>query len=231
MIDTTQIEQYHRDGYLIVRNLYDADAIARWRDEVRQLYSQDDAPNDHGVRVWMADALPPFLLDAMTDDRVPPILTKLVGPDVEFLSVKLVHKDGAIDFGTPWHQDWHYWLGSEKLSVWIALDDATPDNGCLKVIPGSHKRQFTNQRHETASFSNRIDDAQLEGLPVVDAIMRRGDALFFSDRTVHGSYPNGNGQPRWSFISTYRSAAVRDDSQVWQTPLVVAGRSVNIASA
>jgi ectoine hydroxylase-related dioxygenase (phytanoyl-CoA dioxygenase family) len=225
MLDTAQVQQYHRDGYIVVRDLYDAGTIAHWRGEVKKLYERDNAPNDHGVRVWMAGELPPFLRDAMCDDRVPPILTQLIGPDVEFLSVKLVHKDRGVDFGTPWHQDWHYWFGSEKLSVWIALDDATIDNGCLKVIPGSHKRQFNNRRFEGEGFGNRIDEAQLEGLPVVDAVMSRGDALFFSDRTVHGSHANRNGEPRWSFISTYRNAAVADDSQVWHTSLRVAGQS------
>ena len=45
---------------------------------------------------------------------------KSMGGDVAFLSAKVVLKDSRVDFPSPWHQDWHYWLGSEKTSVWIA---------------------------------------------------------------------------------------------------------------
>ena len=51
----------------------------------------------------------------------------------------MVFKNEAMTFASPWHQDWSYWYGAHKLSIWVALDDATVENGCLKLFPGSHK--------------------------------------------------------------------------------------------
>lgn len=142
--------------------------------------------------------------------------------------MKTVFKDAGVEFGTPWHQDWYYWFGPEKISIWIALDNATRENGCLRVMPGTHKMQFQNQSVQAKEgFTNRLDPKELEGLPIVDAILKRGDVVFFSDREVHGSHPNRVKADRWSFISTYRNAAVLDDSKVWKSSMVVAGKSVN----
>ena len=78
----------------------------------------------------------------MKDVCVVSILNRIIGPNVEFLSVKSVYKNKFTRFGSPWHQDWYYWKGANKISVWIALDDATPENGCLKMIAGSHFNRF-----------------------------------------------------------------------------------------
>jgi len=219
---------FNLDGYLIVRGLYTPEFMSSIKQVVRDLLGGEKEGNRSGVRVWRVDGLPGELKSMMSDDKVVPLLQKIIGPDIEFLSVKAVFKDKDVSFDTPWHQDWFYWGGAEKVSVWIAMDDSTPENGCLRVIPGSHLLEFTNRQPKGVdSFGNRSDVKELEGLPMVDAIMNRGDVLFFSDRTVHSSHPNTIREDRWAFISTYRNGAIRDDSRVWDLSLVVAGKSVN----
>lgn len=227
LLTTDEIERYRRDGFLAVHGLYDAQTMLQWRDAVAELLAARTdsvhSTESSGVFVWMADVLPPFLKNAMNDNHVVPILKQLIGPQVEFLSVKLVYKDGKITAASPWHQDWYYWFGAEKVSIWIALDDATQANGCLRMIPGSHQQQFNNEKLDTRAFANQISADQLENLDVVDLEVKRGDVVFFSDRAVHCSYPNTSGDARWSFISTYRDATVPDDSAVWQTAMPVDG--------
>ncbi len=223
---------YERDGFIAVRGLFAPEETAEWKAKIKALLQEEGKLNNipSGVRVWMADKLDPYFRERMRDEQVARVLTRLIGPNVEFLSVKAVYKNEQTTFGSPWHQDWFYWKGAHKLSVWIALDDATPENGCLKMIPGSHRRALDMKEvDDGVGFGRRVGEEDLKGLPVTTIPARRGDAVFFHDLTVHGSHPNTSRVDRWSFISTYRDASVRDESTVWKTPMLVSGQSVNIA--
>ena len=226
-------DTFNRDGFYIAKGLYRPDEMLDWKARVIRILeagghiSKD--PKGSGVHVFMADVLNPFFSDRMQDACVVSILNRIIGPDVEFLSVKSVYKNKFTTFGSPWHQDWYYWKGATKISVWIALDDAAPENGCLKMIAGSHIKRFkVKQVRAENGFGWRIGNEEIAGLPETTFAVNRGDAVFFHDQTLHSSYPNTTGADRWSFISTYRDASVRDESTVWKQPMVVAGESVNI---
>lgn len=221
-------EAFRRDGYIIVRNLYAPDEMAATKAGVLELLAGRDLP-ESGVVVWKPEALPENLLDMMGDDRIAPVLKTVIGPNVEFLSVKAVFKDKSKTFESPWHQDWHYWKGAPKLSVWIALDDATPENGCLRLVPGSHTKTFQDHHVQSEQgFGHRADEAEFADMDLVDAPLSSGSALIFHDLALHSSYPNTSGADRWSLISTYRDASVKDDSTVWERPHVICGSSVNL---
>lgn len=224
-------QDYDRDGYVIVRGLYSEQQMLAWKQALREALDAEGFDHPSGVRVWADRTLPKPVLSAMSDPQIARILEELIGPSIEYLSAKAVFKDGKTRFGSPWHQDWFYWEGAPKISVWIALDDATVDNGCLTVVPGTHKRTYAKQVVGGESFVNRIRDEDLAGAEVVSASARRGDAIFFHDLLVHGSHANRVGGDRWSLISTYRSGTVRDNATDWQTALLVRGSSVNGATS
>jgi hypothetical protein len=221
--------QYARDGFVVVPGLFSEQEVLAWKGHaMARLRDLGKLGEPSGVHVWMHDTLDPDMRRWMADPRVLTVLERLIGPHIEFLSVKTVFKSRELTFASPWHQDWFYWNGSTKVSVWIALDDAAPDNGCLKLVPGSHTRVFEMERVEDAKgFVNRIRDSDLRGLPVVSVPVARGGAVFFHDLALHASHPNTRGADRWSLISTYRDASVKDDSPVWKTAWVLRGRSVN----
>ena len=222
-------EQYARDGFIVVPGLFSGQEVLAWKqyamDRLRELGKLGEPS---GVHVWMHDMLDPTMRQWMADERVLAVLEHLTGPNIEFLSVKTVFKSRELTFASPWHQDWFYWNGSPKISIWIALDDATPENGCLKFAVGSHTRVFEMVQVEDAKgFANRIRESDLDGLPVVSVPVKRGDAVFFHDLALHASHPNTQGVDRWSLISTYRDASVKDDSYVWKGAWVLRGNSVN----
>lgn len=241
VLSAEEVEAFHRDGFVIVRALYQNAQMLEWKRVLKEVLEEEKRTGKvdpaglaaSGVRVWGPDRIHPMLLEAMRDNHVTPVLKQVIGPHVEFLSAKAVFKDSATNFSSPWHQDWFYWEGATKMSVWIALDDATPDNGCLKFVPGSHRKVFPKKVVNEA-FGNRIDEKDLEGWPVVTAAVNRGDCVFFSDKAVHSSHPNKTGADRWSVISTYRDASVRDTSNLcanlWKSPMVVCGTSVNTSA-
>jgi phytanoyl-CoA hydroxylase len=225
-----QVAQYEQEGYVVVPNLLDAELAQAWKSILKQRLAEEgklDEPS--GVRVWMSDQMDPFTRSRVLDTKIGQILQQLIGPNIEFLSVKAVFKNAKTTFNSPWHQDWFYWQGSNKISIWIALDDATPENGCLRMIPGTHRQLFEMTMVEDGpGFNRQVSDEALHGLPIETLPVRRGDAVFFHDLALHGSTPNINGADRWSAIATYRDAGQQDDSTVWRTALVMSGTSVNV---
>ena len=204
-----QVSAFDRDGFVVVTGLYAPSDMLEWkRVSQEQLQRDDQGISASGVRVWMSDAIHPLLRTAMADRHVVRMLTQLIGPHVEFLSAKVVLKNSSTSFASPWHQDYFYWEGSNKLSIWIALHHAT--------------------LHNENAFVNRIDPKDLADWPQQTVELKRGDAVFFHDMAVHSSHPNTAGVDRWSLISTYRDASIVDASTVWPTAMVVAGKSANV---
>jgi len=211
---------YERDGFYIARGLYDDATMTAWKATLQQALEEEKFDSPSGVRVWLGQTLPEPVLGGMTEPGIATLLHAIIGPEVEYLSAKAVFKSGTTRFGSPWHQDWFYWEGAPKLSVWIALDNATKDNGCLTVLPGCHHAVLPRTTlSKGEDFANRIPDDQMPAGEVLTVELQRGDALIFSDLLPHGSHPNTAGTDRWSIISTYRDATVPDDSPVWDSSL------------
>jgi phytanoyl-CoA hydroxylase len=217
-LSAEQVAQYHRDGYLLVPDLISPDDAALWKEGlIARLVEEGKINEPSGVRVWMCDRLDPVSASHLQSAKTVAILRQLIGPAIEFLSYKAVFKNGQTTFNSPWHQDWWYWKGNHKLSIWIALDDATPENGCLRLVPGSHRQIFTERQIEDGrGFGHRLTDEDIAGMTIVTAPVPCGGAVFFHDLTLHGSCPNVNGQDRWSVIPTYRDASQPDESTVWK---------------
>ena len=205
---------FRRDGYAMVRELYTADAMAQWKAAI----AESLGPDVH-VYVWTVDTIPDLFRGAFSAPAIVGAAKSILGPNIEFLSAKPVIKSGATRTASPWHQDYPYWGGSNKISAWIALEPATPANGCLRVVKGGHQRPLEHQVSVGEEFGSRLDPENLPEGEIVDCVMEPGDALFFSDLLPHSSYENPEGIPRWSMIPTYRNADEPDSSTLWNSSM------------
>jgi len=102
----------------------------------------------------------------------------------------------------PWHQDGEYWpvRPLATCTVWLAVDDATRDNGCLRFMPGSHKAKrlaphTTNDSPELA-LNQEIDPAAYDEDRAVDLILEAGQMSLHDVYLVHGSNANDSASPR-----------------------------------
>jgi phytanoyl-CoA hydroxylase len=201
-------DQYERDGFVLIPDLLSAKECDSLKAEARKVLDENAKP---GASVYVHVAVVSAMFRALAEDpRIVAILKPVMPHGVMFLSDKIVYKSPDKTFPTPWHIDAYYWRNTRpKLSVWIPLDDATAENGTLTVVPGSHKRDWRMVKLDLPSgeFGMGITDGEWQVGDVVTCSIKRGTAVVFSDRLVHGSTPNTAGKDRYAIISTYHAPA------------------------
>ena len=114
----------------------------------------------------------------------------------------------------PWHQDASYWPMEPRinLTAWIALGKTFSANGCLRLIPGSHKTWLDDDYQkldETSSFSRGLDSEQVNESNAVDIEMEPGEVVFFSEATLHGSNANTSNIPRLGYSLRFTTPEVK----------------------
>jgi phytanoyl-CoA hydroxylase len=207
-------QDFEKQGFVMIRGMFTAAEVATFKAECGRLLEQHAAH----VGVFVGLAANSLLFRSLARDaRLVDALEPLLGPNIEFLSDKVVLKSSATTAASPWHQDWPYWEGLHKISVWIALDAATPENGCLKMLPGSHKQTVVHDGAAGAGegFGHRLRPESVDESRVVILPCAPGDVVLFHDLTLHASFPNTSGRDRWSVISTYRGASEPDINYSW----------------
>lgn len=223
-------EDFEENGFIVARGLLTSDECAAFKRETQRLVEKH---GDHaGVFVGLA-ANSPLFAAARSHPALLNALEAIIGSDIEFLSDKVVFKSRTTDFGSPWHQDWLYWRGLNKVSAWIALDPATIETGCLKVLPGSHKNVVVHDgvAPPGEGFGHRLREGVVKEDKALSIPCEVGDAIFFHDLLLHASHPNLAGTDRYSFITTYRSCAEPDLAYSWAVAAkVVRGTATGEAS-
>ncbi|WP_308635290.1 phytanoyl-CoA dioxygenase family protein [Paenibacillus silvisoli] len=216
-------DEFKQNGFVFLKGLFAKEEVRKLKEEGKAIIAEHGVDSS-GVFLTLAAKSELFKQAAAAPGLVP-VLKAIIGERVIFMSDKLVFKTVGTDFGSPWHQDYPYWYGSHKFSVWIALDDATPENGCLQVVPGSHKFGSINHNREVTDdkgFANRLNPADIDETAVVALKAEAGDAIVFHDLLYHASYPNTSGQDRWALISTYKDGNLLDPEYTWvKSPFAV----------
>lgn len=153
-----------------------------------------------------------FLLSPEVLDLVEPIL----GPDIILWSSHFIGKEPRVGRATPWHEDSAYWKGrldryDAIVTVWLALDDSTPANGCVRVIAGSHGQGGFSAYRPADSARNTFTEeiAGLEPAQAVDLSLGRGECSLHDGRIIHGARPNTSDRRRLGYTMRYISAATR----------------------
>lgn len=134
-------------------------------------------------------------------DKLLNTVEDLIGPTLYYHSSKLMFKPARHGGIKPWHQDYAYWASTkpEQITCWLALDDATPENGCMQLIPGSHKYGLV--KHVKEELQIDLRDVPAEKIKV--APMKAGSLLLFHVLTLHHSGPNRSDRGRRAFIVDY----------------------------
>lgn len=186
-------------------------------DQIHAQYFDFSLPQQ-GIRADTPFWAGPAVFQTLRNERLLDAVESLIGPEIFSNPIQHVRlkppehlapkdpKTGKVQLGsTPWHQDNGVLLPSGDLSqiltVWFPLWDATEQNGCLQVIPRSHRQGlFTHcRRWNGLAIPDRLLRLE-DGVPLP---MKRGEVLFMTQLTCHGSLPNHSEEVRWSFDLRY----------------------------
>jgi ectoine hydroxylase-related dioxygenase (phytanoyl-CoA dioxygenase family) len=215
-----QIEFYRENGYLHVRNVVDPadiEELRRVTDEfVERSRAVDKSDNVFDLEPGHTSESPklrrlkePASQHAIYEkllryERVLDVVSQLIGPALHSNGTKLNMK--LAEFGSPveWHQDWAFYphTNDDILAVGVPLDDMTAQNGCLLVIPGSHKGP-TLDHHQNGMFVGAVTDPSFDDSSAVRVEANAGDISIHHVRALHGSLPNTSGKPRRLLLQQY----------------------------
>jgi ectoine hydroxylase-related dioxygenase (phytanoyl-CoA dioxygenase family) len=214
-----QIAAYHRDGFLIARRFFDKEEIDLLSQAAREdrLLDQHSFSRDDGtgakvrLSLWNHPGDGIYGMFARCRKLVDSV-EQLLGDEAYHYHSKMIMKDARVGGAWAWHQDYGYWYQNGVLtpnlcSVSIAVDAATKANGCMQVLQGSHHLGRVDHiltGEQAGADMERVREA-MRRYPLVDCVMKPGDALFFHANLLHASARNDSDQPRWSMICCYNA--------------------------
>ena len=151
---------------------------------------------------WMALARDPRVLDVIED---------ILGPNILLYYSMLMMKPARQGFRAPWHQDFAFFVHDRTalVAVQLYLDDSTLENGCVHVVPGSHKLGLLNHFKEgrfTEIFQGDTGAFDTAQVPVP---VRAGGMAIWHCLTLHSSPPNRSDHPRRAIVFEYKDPAAR----------------------
>jgi phytanoyl-CoA hydroxylase len=221
-------EAYERAGYVLVPDVIPASELAKIDAEIDRLVTVPGVEAGPRRQGWIYDIRRRSQITSQfaEDERLLALLADVVKPGIAIHSTKLVTKVPYTQDICHWHQDEAFYRKPEdphthsqaRMSVWVPLQDADERNGCLWVVPGSHRwglEDFTWQ--ETGTCQKRIDRWEYADQHAVSLPARAGSVVLFSAWTWHHSKHNQTAGIRRAFIVSYQEATVpRGAGEQWK---------------
>jgi ectoine hydroxylase-related dioxygenase (phytanoyl-CoA dioxygenase family) len=226
VIGSEQLTDWRRDGFFILRDFAPASVTTAMLDRVIEIaretegaiheagmlitpesnlqeFQDSQTPAEERVSKIFRLHRDPVFNEFIRSEAVEQILAPLLGAAVDcFLSQFIFKNPGA--WGQPWHQDEHYFAFDRhpQVGLWLAITEATHENGCLQVLPGSHQEpvhEHIADRRPSANFGylEIVDHDFGDAVPV---LMQRGDLLVFHSRLMHSSRDNESSGVRAAMV-------------------------------
>ncbi len=206
MLSQSEIEKYHRDGFVTPDFRLDETTLDDIREAHARLVKRHPEFSDYCSAVLAYDTW--FLTVARRPDILD-MVEQVIGSDIALWNSSFFAKPAKVGTRTPWHQDGEYWP-IEPLAtctVWMAIDASTTENGCLRVIPGSHKSRRL-AKHNRSEASNialnlELDKAEFDESEAVDIVLQPGEISLHDVYLYHGSEANVSDHARRGMTLRY----------------------------
>lgn len=217
-----QIAFFHQNGYLAIEAITTLEEVDMMRDAYDRIF-RERAGREEGNQFDLAGtdeegkeaALPqilnpakyaPELANTLAEANAVVAVQQLLGAEATASVAHAIFKPARSGAATPWHQDEAYWnpeLEYTSLSIWMPLQEATIENGCMQFIPGSHKMEVVP--HQSINNDPRIhglevQDGAVDLSAAVACPLPPGGATFHLSRTLHYTAPNRSDVPRRALI-------------------------------
>ena len=225
LLSPEEVEAYQRDGHLIPRHRLPPELLARLGRCIETLIAEnpDIRPEqlvgahvrrnaDTGVR-GVGE-----LLDCASHPDILDVVEQIMGPDLILWGSQVFSKPAGDGLAIPWHQDGQYWpvRPLRTVTVWIAIDAATVENGCMRVIPGTHRQGLMphESTDDPALALNQGLSAAVDEARAVDVELEPGQFSLHDAMLVHGSNANRSGHRRCGYAIRYMPATSLFDRSI-----------------
>ena len=216
-VDDVDVEFYRDNGYFIYQHpLFAEEKFGRLKAFFEALLA--DLPEDKRPE---AMDVPHFahaeLFEWLLADEVLDFVEPFIGPDIILWSSHFICKPPGDGRRVPWHEDSAYWgerlSKHEVLTVWLAIDDSTVENGCMRVVSGTHNHGFSDYEAvddpDKHVFGREIVSEQVDESRIVDLEVGQGQCHIHHSKMVHGSNPNSSNKRRCGYTMRYMPASVK----------------------
>jgi phytanoyl-CoA hydroxylase len=217
-IDTkTLAATYQENGYAVIERLFEPGEVTKVNAAIDEVLATEDLgsvaelePQDASVvrRIWSPTKRHPAFEAMAAHSRLLDAIEQLIGPDILFHYSKLHLKAPRVGSAVEWHQDYSYYphTNTDLVTALIYLDDATRENACIQVAPGSHMRGLADH-YIDGYFRGKVtgpdapDPSQAVALEAP-----AGSVIFIHCLLLHYSAPNRSDKIRRAFLPAYRAA-------------------------
>jgi phytanoyl-CoA hydroxylase len=223
-----QLQQYEKDGFAIFRNVLDAELLGEANEHVEWLKRKyPELRPEHFHHPLMRDDA--FWVRFATDARLLDIAELFVGPNVACFTAHYICKPAFDGQAVLWHQDGAYWKIEplEAVTIWVAIDTSSQENGCLWMVPGSHRmalREIRVRDDVPNMLWSSIVDGVFDRRTAVPVELRPGDVSVHSPYLIHGSEPNTSPHRRCGLDLGFMPTTARiSNTGLYMYPLLVRG--------
>jgi len=217
------IEQFREEGYSgPVRVMSESDAASLRAHFFREIGQAEAAPGPtkaymsawHLKHRWSYElATLPSILDLIEEAQ---------GPDMVLWAMHFWYKEPHNSKRIPWHQDGQYWpiRPIKNVTAWVALGPTFKANGCLRIVPGTHKRMLEHLKlnDPTSGFAQGLPKEAVDESKAVDLEMQPGEAVIFNEAVFHGSECNTSDVARVAISMRYTTPEVKILIDEWSDP-------------
>jgi phytanoyl-CoA hydroxylase len=218
--------EFETNGYLILDRIFSEAEIAPVSDEIDRLIEGKSTYVPDRDLVWEPDSSPPrlrnafrlhlyndFFLNFAKSRKLTATLAEILGRPLRLYGSQLFAKPAHVGTLVPKHQDMPYWPFDppELITAWIALDDTSTQNGCVRFIAGSHKLGMLPHAPSNVKGNSLglVEHPAVNALPEHAIQVKRGSVVLHHALTVHHSEPNQSNRSRRGLVYVYMSPNVR----------------------
>ena len=215
MLDELDVKSFRTNGYYLNKQqLFSPEKLDRLEGIFEEhLAEKGDKLSDELDTPHFRD---PRLLEFLLSDEVLDLVQPLVGPDIALWTSHFISKEPFTGRATPWHEDSAFWNGrlseyDRIVTVWLALGPSNRENGCMRVIPGTHENGGFSD-YQPTDMTTQTFHAEIVKVDEDQAVyfeLERGECSLHDGRIVHGATPNTSPIRRTGYTMRYFPASVK----------------------
>ena len=230
VITNDLLTTYNQEGYVILREVLPPSLAEEAGKHVKWLLEKhpERSPETLDHDLVQDD---PFWIRLISDNRLLDVAEQFIGPNIALFASHYICKPPKVGQPVLWHQDGSYWPldPMEVITLWLAVSESTPENGCLRIISRSHNMELQEMK-ERSDIENvlgsGIDSQYVDESQAVDLVLKPGDVSIHHPNIVHGSEPNTSDNWRMGLTIRYIPTTTHITKDNWCSSFLLRGQAV-----